>query len=308
MVRGPLGDPGLRLGFWRPRTRDWVGVDGEPLEPPRAGQSLTEIDRGGPRVAIVHDEQLADDPELLQVAGAVALLSLENAELDAAWRDSLHALSDSRARLVQAGDRERRKLERDLHDGAQQRLMAIQVRLEMAKNRTHDQGLADELDAIGVDAEQAVEELRALAHGIYPPVLRSFGLPDMLRSVALKAPIAVKVDDAGIGRLPRTVEAAIYFCASEAIQNAIKHAGDGARVTITLGRDERCARFAVADDGVGMAEPPSRDGQGVIGMRDRIGAVGGELEIVSAPGAGTTVRGTVPLEAAIASGGEEVAG
>jgi len=268
----------------------------------------TEIDREVPGVAIVHDVQLADDPELLQAAGTVALLSLENAELDAAWKDSLHALSDSRARLVHAGDRERRKLERDLHDGAQQRLVAIQVRLGMAKDRTQDEGLADELDAIAVDAEQAVDELRALAHGIYPPVLRSFGVPDALRSFAFKAPIEVGVDDGGVGRLPRTVEAAIYFCAMEAVQNAIKHAGDGAHVTITLAQDRRCARFAIADDGVGMAEPESADGDGLIGMRDRIGAVGGELEIVSSPGVGTTVRGTIPLDAVPVRRAREVAG
>ena len=111
----------------------------------------------------------------------------------------------------------------------------------------------------------------------------------------MRAPIPVAVDDNGVGRCPRTIEAAVYFCAMEAVQNVIKHAGDGARVTITLGRDRQRVHLAIADDGVGIAERPSHDGEGLVGMRDRIGAVGGELEIVSSPGAGTTVRGAVPL-------------
>jgi signal transduction histidine kinase len=281
--------------LWRSSTREWVDADGAPLEPPRAGQALTEIERDGPGLAIVHDSQLSADPELLRAAGAVALLSLENAELDTAWKDSLHELSRSRARLVKAAERERRKLERDLHDGAQQRLMAIQIKLRLAAERTEDWRLADDLEAIEGDAQQAGEELRSLAHGIYPPVLRTFGVADALDSFALKAPLPVTVRDAGIGRCPRTVETAIYFCAMEAVQNAIKHAGDGARVTITLGRDQDRVHFAVTDDGAGMAGPAARDGDGLIGMRDRIGAVGGELAIVSAPGAGTTVRGTIPV-------------
>jgi signal transduction histidine kinase len=308
LLRVPLGDPGLRIGFWRPRERDFAGTDGDPLEPSQ-GQALTPVERDGrPAAAIVHDTQLSDHPELLAAAAGVLLLAGENTELERAWHGSLRELTASRARLSEASDRERRKLERDLHDGAQQRLMAIQIKLRMAEDRTQDQRLADELEAIGADAEQAVEELRMLAHGIYPPVLRSYGLAEALRASAMTAPIAVVVEDDGTGRCPRTIEAAIYFCAMEAIQNVIKHAGEAARVTITLGRDRRRVRFAIADDGVGMAEPASRDGEGLIGMRDRIGAVGGELEIVSAPGAGTTVRGTVPLDGGRATRAREVAG
>ena len=295
LLRERLGDPGLRIGFWCERERDFAGTAGEPLEPsPR--QALTTVEREGrPAAAILHDVQLSDDPELLSAAGSAALLAAENTELDRAWNASLRELEASRARLTQASDRERRKLERDLHDGAQQRLMAIQIKLRLAKDQTSDPRLADDLEAIGADAEQAVEELRTLAHGIYPPVLRSYGLTEALRSFSRSAPIEVAVRDDGIGRCPRTVEAAIYFCSTEAVQNAVKHAGDGARVMITLGRDGPLARFAIADDGVGIAEPSSAGGEGLIGMRDRIGAFGGEFEIRSSPGAGTTVRGTVPL-------------
>jgi len=309
MLRGPLGDPGLRVGFWRPSTRDWVGHDGAVLEPPKPGQRLSEVERDGrPAAAIIHDDQLSEDPELLQAAGAVALLSLENAELDAAWRQSLDELSASRdelsasrdelsasrARLVEASNRERRKLERDLHDGAQQRLMGVQIKLRVAQERAADEELAGQLEAIGVEAAEAVEELRTLAHGIYPATLRSGGLVSALRSVAMRSTIPIVVRDEGIGRCSAAVEGAIYFCAVEAVQNAIKHAGSGVRVAINLGRDGSEVHFAITDGGVGMDAAAHRDGDGLIGMRDRVGAVGGELQIVSAPGKGTTVRGAIP--------------
>ena len=139
-----------------------------------------------------------------------------------------------------------------------------------------------------------MEELRSLAHGIYPPVLQSGGLVKALRSLAITAPIAISVSDEGIGRCSPSVEAAIYFCSAEAIQNAIKHAGGNVRVGVTVGRDRDRVDFAISDDGVGLDQSERGDGDGLIGMRDRVGAVGGELEIVSSPGRGTTVRGTIP--------------
>jgi signal transduction histidine kinase len=294
MLRGPLGDPSLRLGFWRSGKRNWGDADGVVLAPPRPDQALTEFERDGrPAVAIVHDSQLTEDPELLQAAGAVALLALENAELDTAWRESLGELADSQARVVSAGDRERRKLERDLHDGAQQRLMTLQIKLQMAQDHA-DRELAEELGDIRADAADAVEELRALAHGIYPPVLGERGVVDALRSVAMTAPIPIRVRDGGIGRCEGATEAAIYFCALEAIQNTIKHAGPGAEVSITLERDVQRVRFTVADDGVGMNTGSVVGGMGVTDMRDRVGAVGGNLELTSSPGHGTVIRGTVP--------------
>ena len=192
---------------------------------------------------------------------------LENARL-------VEELRASRARIVEAGDQERRRLERDLHDGAQQRLMAIQIKLRLVEERIGDRELAAQLDAIGDEAAESVEELRALARGIYPPVLQQFGLVGALRAFAMTAQIPIEIVDDGIGRCARTVEAAIYFCAMEAIQNATKHAGSHARVTITLGRDRERVRFAVADDGVGMdLSAADRAGDGLTGMRDRIGAV-----------------------------------
>jgi signal transduction histidine kinase len=140
-----------------------------------------------------------------------------------------------------------------------------------------------------------VDELRALAHGIYPTVLRERGLGDGLRALAQGVPLPVDVVDNGIGRCERTVEAAIYFCAAEAIQNATKHAGPGTRITVTLERRDDEAAFAVVDDGTGFDPAANPGGIGLVSMRDRIGAVGGELEIAATPGGGTTVRGRVPV-------------
>jgi signal transduction histidine kinase len=186
------------------------------------------------------------------------------------------------------------RLEADLHDGAQQRLMAVQIKLRLVQEQVQDDGVAAQLEAVAVDAAEAVEELRTLAHGIYPPVLRSGGLVKALRSLAMRAPIAMSVTDEGIGRCSPAVEAAIYFCSVEAVQNAIKHAGSAVGVAVSVGRDRDGVGFAISDDGVGMDHSPGGDGYGLIGMRDRVGAVGGRLEIISSPGRGTTVRGTIP--------------
>jgi signal transduction histidine kinase len=223
------------------------------------------------------------------------LLSLENAELSSALRQSRSALVDARARIIRASDRGRRKLERDLHDGAQQRLTTMQIKLGLAQERALDGDLARQLESISAELELAVEELRALARGIYPAVLRDQGLADAVRSLAIRAPIPTDVIDEGIGRCPAPVEAAVYFCTLEAVQNAIKHAGADARVTVVFQRGPSGdIQFEVSDDGVGMDIPIRPAGIGLVNMRDRVGAVGGELEIISAPGQGTSVRGTVP--------------
>jgi signal transduction histidine kinase len=273
----------------------------------RRGTALTRAEQKelGPVqiVALGFDDLklLADGPELHRAAGVIALLAQENAELEAAWKGSLRDLADSRTRLVTAADRERRKLERDLHDGVQHRLMAIQYKVRLAQDQTDDYAVAGQLEEIGLAADEALDELRTLAHGIYPHVLRDLGLAAGLRWVARTVPIPIEITDRGIGRCALPVEAAVYFCSTEAIQNAVKHGGDDMRVAVTLGRDRDGVRFAIADDGVGMITPASGEGDGLIGMRDRIGAVGGVLEIISAPGSGTTVRGTVPLDEAAAT-------
>jgi signal transduction histidine kinase len=220
---------------------------------------------------------------------------LENARLRSAWRESRRELADARTRIVAAGDAVRRKLGCDLHDGAQQRLTGIRIMVQLASERATDQQLAEQLARIGAELDLAVDELRALAHGLCPAALVDRGVPDALRAMAVGASIPIVISDDGVGRCSPAVEKAVYFCALEAIQTAHKHAGRGARVTVHLTRDERCVRFEVADDGIGMELPARGDGIGLTTMRDRIEAVGGELEISAARGRGTSVRGSVPV-------------
>jgi signal transduction histidine kinase len=297
MLRGPLGDPGLRLGFWRPSTQAWVGHAGAVLEPPRPGQVLTEVDRDGrPAAAIVHDTQLAEDPELLQAAGAAVLLAQENAELDSAWKESLGELTDSRARLVSAGARERRKLERDLHDGAQQRLVAASIHLSLADELADANAeLRDRVSEARLAVEDALTELRELAHGIYPPALGRWGLARAFELLSSRHPGRVDVIDACARRFRPEIEAAMYYCCMEAVQNASKHAGADAHISIRLYTDAEQLHVEVRDDGSGFDVASINGGIGLENMRDRLGAVGGRVEIDSAPGQGTLVAAAAPV-------------
>jgi signal transduction histidine kinase len=297
MLRGPLGDPGLRLGFWRPRSRDWADADGEVLAPPAAGQVLTEVERDGrPAAVIVHDRQLAEDPELLQAAGAVALLALENAELDSAWKESLGELADSRARLVRVGAMQRRKLERDLHDGAQQRLVAASINLSLAGELADgNPELKERVSEACAAVEEALAELRELAHGIYPQALSRWGLARALDVLAARYPGRVDFTPDTIARFPPEVEAAMYFCCMEAVQNASKHAGPDAHISIRKYTEADLLHVEVRDDGPGFDVSAAHDGDGLQNMRDRLGAVRGSVEIVSEPGRGTLVAATAPV-------------
>jgi signal transduction histidine kinase len=289
MLGEALDDSSLALAVWDSDRSAFVDVYGAPLELPRASdRGITAItENGSPVAALIHDPALDTDSYVVEGMVATSMMLLENTRL-------LEELRASRARVAETAERERRRIERDLHDGAQQRLMAIQIKLQVAQERAHEEDLAEQLDAISVDASTAVEELRTLAHGIHPTVLSASGLADAIRSAAMTAPSSIRVVDDGIGRCSAATEAAIYFCSLEAIQNATKHAGGDAQVTVTLSRDGRRVHFSVTDDGVGIDTQAAGDGVGLVGMRDRIGAVGGELEIISAPGSGTTVQGTVP--------------
>ena len=299
MLRGPLGDPGLRLSFWRPGTHEWVGRDGGPLEPPRPGQTLTEVERDGrPAAAIVHDTQLSEDPELLQAAGAAALLAQENAELESAWKASLGELADSRARLASAGERERRKLERDLHDGAQQRLVAATINLTLADEATDERDLHERIADARTEVEQALSELREIAHGIYPTTLARSGLGRAFRWLAARHPGNLIVTEASAGRFSPEIELAIYYCGLEAVQNASKHAGPDARISIRLYVKVGQLHLEVRDDGGGFDVAHVRDGDGLQNMRDRLGAVGGRLDVVSKAGKGTLVAASAPVHAA----------
>jgi signal transduction histidine kinase len=296
MLSEPLGDPRLRLLFRDQTTGAWVDADGEKiaLPTPGSGLALTVVEhRQAPAVALVHDAQLNDDPELLEAAGGVALLAAENAELDAASNGALLQLRRSRERLVRAGDSERRKVERNLHDGVQQRLAGIRVKLVLAVARAGSDELRRRLEEIGRDVDDAVEELREVAHGLYPPVLREGGLVAALDHLKLRVPIAFEATD--VSRHSPELESAVFYCCLEAIQNAIKHGGPGTRIAVEVGEDADQLSFRVSDDGPGFDLSRPHFGTGLQNMRDRVGALDGRVTIVTAVGQGTTVSGFVPL-------------
>jgi signal transduction histidine kinase len=251
------------------------------------------------------DERFTQEDEwvLAELARQVGL-ALHNVRLDSALQASLdevrrkaEELQASRARIVAAGNAERRRIERNLHDGAQQRLVALAVKLRLAHQLAdvdleQAKGMLEELRG---ELREAVEELRTLAHGIYPPLLMDQGLAAALGSAADRAALPTRVESTSVGRYPSEVEAAVYFCCLEALQNAAKHAGDGAAVVARLWEEAGALRFEVADDGAGFNPASKAKGAGFINMSDRLGAIGGTLQVDSTPGAGTRVRGTVPL-------------
>jgi signal transduction histidine kinase len=248
-----------------------------------------------------------DDQALTELARQVGL-ALHNVKLDSALQDSLDEvrrqadeLRRSRARIVEATDLERRRIERDLHDGAQQHLVALAVSTRLARQLADadPDATKEMLDQIAADLQEAVQELRNLAHGIYPPLLMDRGLADALRAAGDRAALPTTVDADGIGRYPQQVEAAIYFCCLEALQNAGKHAGENATITVDLHEEQGALLFSVRDTGAGF-DPASGAGQGhgFVNMADRVGAFGGAVRVDSAPGRGTTISGRVPLDEA----------
>ena len=243
-----------------------------------------------------------DDRVLTELARQVGL-ALHNVQLDSALQESLENLEranedlrTSRARIVATGDAERRKIERNLHDGAQQHLVALAVNLRLTKDMLADdpEGAAEMLDALGGAVKDTIQELRDLAHGIYPPLLMDSGIAEALRAAANRSPLSVSVDVDGVGRHPSDVEAAVYFCCLEALQNAAKHAPD-ATVHITVTETDSTLAFEVRDDGPGFDVAVATAGHGFVNMSDRLGAIGGTVEWRSAPGAGATIAGAIPL-------------
>jgi len=246
----------------------------------------------------------ADDLALTELARQVGL-ALHNVKLDSALQESLDAvrrqadeLRASRARIVEATDTERRRIERDLHDGAQQHLVALAVGVRLARQISDsdpDQAKTM-LDQIGLDLQEAVQELRNLAHGIYPPLLMDRGLPDALRAAAGRAALATTVEAENVGRYPQQVEAAVYFCCLEALQNAGKHAGENSSAVVSVREVEGALLFDVTDDGAGFdLSSGAQRGHGFVNMSDRVGAFGGSVTVDSAPGKGTKISGRIPL-------------
>jgi signal transduction histidine kinase len=296
-----MRDSTVQLLFRDPDTGGWRDArDREtPWPPPvAAGRAVTMVGAGddGPDVALVHDVALSDDRELLDGVSGMVLAGWRHERLTADLGRALTDLEESRRRIAEAADLERARIERDIHDGAQQRLVGLRIRLAMAEERLEsdpDAGIAV-VKELGFEAEAALDELRALAHGVYPPVLTDLGVADALRSMAIQAPLPVHVVAAGVTRHPIEIESAVYFVCVEAVQNALKHAKGASGVWIRLRQTPDRIGFEVRDDGPGL-DAAATEGRGMRNMRDRIEAIGGRLVVDSEAASGTQVSGSVPL-------------
>jgi signal transduction histidine kinase len=291
-----LEDPTLEVGLWLPEQREYVDADGAAIEVPEDGpeRAVTLIEHEGePLAVLVHDPTLRDEPKLVEAVAAAARLALVNARLHAEVRAQLETVQESRARIATAADEERRRIERDLHDGAQQRLVALALELRSAQRQLDASGDGDIERLLASTADElqvAVEELRSLAQGIHPGILTQGGLSHALEALAARAPLPVTVD-AMLERFPPDVEATAYFVACEALTNVVKHAR-ASRVAIDAHSDDGMLVIDVSDDGGGGAEQGG--GTGLRGLADRVEARGGRLVVESVPGSGTRVRGEIP--------------
>jgi signal transduction histidine kinase len=249
-----------------------------------------EVVKPGGMVLSTVERNLVSD-----LAGSVGLV-LGYERLNESLAERAREVDDSRHRLVEAQDDERRRLERDLHDGAQQQLVALKVKIGIAKQLAAKRGASDLetlLDTLGDEAQLALEEIRSLAKGIYPPVLESDGLSAAISSLASGMPVQVVVGSNGVGRYPAEVEAAIYFNISEAVTNAIKYGSPP--IQIDIYDREGLLRFEVKDAGEGFDVEAMTAGSGMNNMADRLDALGGRLDVASGPGSGTVVRGEIPI-------------
>jgi signal transduction histidine kinase len=283
-----LHDESLQVAYWLPMRRVYVDEAGRPVELPDDGRAVTKLDD---IAAIVHDPEL--DPALVEAAGAAARLALHNARLQADVSAQLAKVQESRRRIVTAGDEQRRKIERDLHDGAQQRLVALAIELRIAQRQFGpDNGELERVLANAVSELQvAVEELRELARGVHPAVLTEEGLAGALVSLGSRMPVPVRID-APDDRFPAEIEAAAYFVACEAIANAVKHSL-ATEIRVSAQRRNGTLVIEIEDDGVGGARE-NGSGSGLRGLVDRVEAHGGTLRIDSEPGEGTRVIGELP--------------
>jgi signal transduction histidine kinase len=289
-----LGDPSLVLAYWLPRFDTYVDADGTPLALPEegSGRAATFVDNDGEHVAaLIHDPALVHQPELLEVVCAAANVALERERLQAELGARVVELHASRERIVAAGDAERRRLERNLHDGAQQRLVAIALQLRLLQRKVGDDPSAEQLVAAASDElALSLSELRELARGLHPAVLEH-GLAAALESLASRSTVETRVSFEPRDRLPQPVELAAYFVASEALANVAKYA-EATSVTMRVWRIGAVASIEVCDDGVGGADDSG--GSGLRGLADRVEALHGSLRVVSPPGTGTTVTAELP--------------
>src|SRR4051794_1393873 len=290
-----LADPGLVLAYRVPGERSYIDGRGQPVALPVPGDdcAAAPVERDGRELAmLIHDASLDDDPELVGAVAAAAAIALDDARLHAESDDRLTELRASRERIVAAGDAERRRLERNLHDGAQQRLVWVALQLRMIQRQIRTDPAAAErlVTSAGEELSRSLEELRELARGIHPSVL-NHGLKAALRSLASRASVPTTVAYEPRARLPEQVELAAYFVVCEALANVAKYA-QATTASVRISRRNGVALVEIADDGVGGADESA--GTGLQGLADRVAALEGTLRILSPPGAGTVVSAELP--------------
>jgi signal transduction histidine kinase len=295
-----LSDSTIELRFYDRDSGEWLDERGRAVALPTsaaAGRASTVFGAhaGVDEVVLLHDVALRDDQDLVDGAGAMVLAGWRHQALESELATAMGDLEDSRWRIAEAADLERARIERDLHDGAQQRLIALRLSLALAEEDlgTNPTAALERLHELGHEAEDALEELRSLAQGVYPSLLADRGLEDALKSLAGSGPVPVHVVVVGLTRHATEIESAVYFTCAEALQNAMKHAGADA-IWIRLNQTPHVLRFEVCDDGAGFG-PDRHGGRGLRNMRDRIEAIRGRLTIDAAPGRGTVVAGSIEL-------------
>jgi signal transduction histidine kinase len=290
-----LGDPSLTLVYWLPEFDSWADLEGRPVALPEqdGAKATTLIDRDGQHLAaLLHNPSLRDEPELLDAVTAAAAIALENGRLHVELRARVEELRGSRQRVIEAGQHERRRLERNLHDGAQQRLIALSLELGRLEERLGaDPVVRSSLDQARSEIALSLEELRDVARGIHPAVVSGHGLAVGLESLAARAPVPVRLDVELDGRVDERVEVAAYYVVCESLANVGKHAqARSASVAVSRANGELVVE--VVDDGVGGAD--SERGTGLRGLADRVEALGGRLRVWTPRGEGTRVRADIP--------------
>ena len=290
-----LGDRSVAIAYWLPDRGAFVDEGGHPvaLPEPGSGRAWTAVEQDGRRVAaIVHDAALDTSPELVEAAAAASSLAIDNERLKADLRARVEDLRVSRLRIVEAADEARRRIERDLHDGAQQQLLALALELRVLRSSISDPEAGPLVDGLAVRLEAALSDLRELARGIHPAILTRSGLDPAIAALAARSPVPVDVQSAIDGRLAPAVEAAAYFVVAEALTNVARYA-EAAQARVEMRGDGNGGIVVVvADDGVGGADPNA--GSGLRGLQDRLAVIDGVLAIDSPPGAGTRLEATIP--------------
>ena len=290
-----LGDPSLEIGYWLPERGTYVDADGRALKlpAPDSNRSMTVLEHGGqPVAALIHDRAVLDDPGLVEAVSSAAQLAAANAQLRAEVQAQVEEVAASRSRILEAGDEQRRQLERRLHDGAAARLRALAVILRSGRRSATGKQTTAQIAHAEDQLQHTLEDLHRLANGLHPRVLTEQGLSDALADLVRDVPLQVSLEVTK-AELPPRVAAAAYFICAEALSNAAKHAA-ASRATVVVTTTDGRIDVEIADDGVGGAD--AGRGSGLRGLADRVEVLGGKLQVESVPGRGTRLTAEIPLD------------